>query len=142
MERNGDCMKIDTYKTLIYEEDERKRNPIAFAHNGKGNRKCQHVKISNKKQVEEFLNKYGLMGIYDNMINLSILWNFPRRRCSETNMWVCLSGFTYSDEEYYPKHFVISDNIVTEKAQEKAMEIIDLLNTWSGIEISYPEGRY
>lgn len=134
-------MKIDTYKTLTYEENERKRNPIAFTHNGKGNRKCQHVKISNRKQVEEFLNKYGLMGINDNMISLSILWNFPRRRCNETNMWVCLSGFTYNNENFCPKHFVISDNIIENETQNKAMKIIDLLNTWNGIEVNYPEDR-
>lgn len=134
-------MKIDTYKTLVYEEDERKRNPIAFTHNGKGNRKCQHVKISNRKQVEEFLNKYGLMGINDNLISLSILWNFPRRRYNETNMWVCLSGVTYNNENFYPKQFVVSDNVVTMESQNRAMEIIDLLNTWNGIEVNYPEDR-
>ena len=132
-----DDMKIDTYKELTYEEDERKRNPIAFAHNGKGNRKCQHVIISDKKQVESFLNRYDLTGILDNKLSMSILWNFPRRQYDEIGMWVCLSGFTYSDKDFSPKHFIVSDNIVTEESQNKAMEIIDLLNTWNGIEVFY-----
>lgn len=132
-------MKIDTYKTLIYEEDEKERNPIAFTHNGKGNRKCQTIRISDRKQVEKFLNKYGLIGILDDMISISVLWNFPRRRYNEERMWVCLSGFTYNNNEFYPKHFVISDNIVIKETQEKAKEILDLLNTWEGIEVSYPE---
>lgn len=132
-------MKIDTYKNLTYEEDERKNNPIAFSRDGNGNRKCQHITITNDNQVECFLKKYGLTGISDEKISISILWNFPRRQYNETNMWVCLSGFTYNEKEFYPKHFVISDNIVNKKAQNKAMEMIDLLNTWDGIEINYPE---
>lgn len=134
-------MKIDTYKTLTYEEDERKNNPKAFYHNGNGNRKCQHVRIINSRQVKEFLEKYGLKGISDERISISILWNFPRRQYNEANMWVCLSGFTYNEEEFYPKFFMISDNFVTEKAQNRAKEIIDLLNTWNGIEVSYPDDR-
>ncbi len=134
-------MKIDTYNALTYEEDEREKNPVAFDHNGKGNRKCQHIRISDRKQAEEFLNRYNLTGILDDMISISVLWNFPRRRYKEKEMWVCLSGFTYNNKEFYPKHFVISDSIVTEKAQSKAKEILDLLNTWEGIEVSYPEER-
>ena len=135
--KDVDGMKIDTYKELIYEEDERKSNPIAFAHNGKGNRKCQHVIISDKKQVKAFLNRYDLTGITDENISISILWNLPRKQYDETNMWVCLSGFTYNEKEVYPKHFVISDNIVTEEAQNRAKEMIDMLNTWNGIEVFY-----
>ena len=128
-------MKIDTYKTLTYEEDEREKNPNAFALR---NRKCQHVKISNKEQVKEFLNKYGLSGILDDNINISILWNFPRKKYDEKDMWVCMSGCTYSNEPpFVPKHFVISNNIVTEEDQARAKEIIDLLNGWDGIEVSY-----
>lgn len=134
-------MKIDTYKTLTYEEDERKNNPIAFAHNGNGNRKCQSVRFSSSKQVKDFLEKYGLTGISDEKISISILWNFPRRQYNESNMWVCLSGFTYNEKEFNPKHFVISDNIITEETQNRAKEIIDLLNTWNGIEVSYPEDK-
>ena len=130
-------MKIDTYKTLTYEEDEREKNPNAFALSN-GNRKCQHVKISNKEQVKEFLNKYGLSGILDDNINISILWNFPRKKYDEKDMWVCMSGCTYSNEPpFVPKHFVISNNIVTEEDQARAKEIIDLLNGWDGIEVSY-----
>lgn len=51
-------MKIDIYRALTYVEDEIKRNPVAYSQNG--NRKCQHVKISNNGQVKEFLNRYGL----------------------------------------------------------------------------------
>lgn len=64
-------MKIDIYKALTYVEDEIKRNPVAYSQNG--NRKCQHVKISNDGQVKEFLNRYGLDGIKDDNISLSIL---------------------------------------------------------------------
>lgn len=132
-------MKIDTYKNLTYEEDERKNNPITFSRGGNGNRKCQHITISNSKQVKDFLEKYELTGITDEKISISVLWNFPRRQYNETNMWVCLSGFTYNEKEFHPKHFVISDNIVNKKAQNKAMEIIDLLNTWDGIGVNYSE---
>lgn len=130
-------MKIDTYKVLTYEEVEREKNPIAFALSN-GNRKFQHIKMSNKKQVEEFLNRYGLSGILDDNISLSILWNFPRKKYSEKDMWVCISGFTYGNKSpFVPKHFVISNNIATEEDQTRAKEIIDLLNGWEGIEVSY-----
>lgn len=135
----GDSMKIDTYKNLTYEEDERKNNPIAFSRGGNGNRKCQHVTIKNNKQVKYFLEKYGLTEISDEKISISILWNFPRRQYNETNMWVCLSGFTYNEKEFHPKHFVISDNIGNGETQIRAKEIIDFLNTRDGIEVSYPE---
>lgn len=129
-------MKIDIYKVLTYDEDEIKRNPAAYWQNG--NRKCQHVTISNSSQVREFLNKYDLNGIKDDNISLSILWNLPRRDYSENDMWVCISGFTYGNEPpFVPKRFVISDNAVTTESQNKAVEIIDLLNTWTGIEITY-----
>lgn len=129
-------MKIDTYKSLTYEEREREKNPIAFSLSG-GNRKCQHVKISKKEQVDEFLNRCGLIEISDDNINISILWNFPREKYNEKDMWVCMSGFTYSNEEFKPKHFVISNNIVTEEDQVKAKEIIDFLNGLEGLEVSY-----
>lgn len=129
-------MKIDIYKALTYVEDEIKRNPVAYSQNG--NRKCQHVKISNDGQVKEFLNRYGLDGIKDDNISLSILWNLPRRDYSENEMWVCISGFTYSNEQpFVPKHFTISDSVVTIETQNKAVEIINLLNTWTGINVSY-----
>lgn len=129
-------MKIDIYKALTYVEDDIKRNPVAYSQNG--NRKCQHVKISNNDQVKEFLNRYGLDGIKDNNISLSILWNLPRRDYHENEMWVCISGFTYGNEpSFVPKHFTISDSIVTIESQNKAVEIINLLNTWTGIDVSY-----
>lgn len=129
-------MKIDIYKALTYVEDEIKRNPVAYSQNG--NRKCQHVKISNDGQVKEFLNRYGLDGIKDDNISLSILWNLPRRDYSENEMWVCISGFTYGNEQpFAPKHFTISDSVVTIESQNKAVEVINLLNTWTGIDVSY-----
>lgn len=90
-----------------------------------------------KEQVEEFLNRYGLTGILDDNISLSILWHFPRKKYNEKDMWVCMSGCTYNNEDFRPKHFVISDNIVTEEGQVKAKEIIDLLNGWERLEVSY-----
>lgn len=132
-------MKIHTYDTMTYEEDERINNSVAYAHNGKGNRKCQHIRIFQENQVKYFLEKFGLSGINDEQISLSILWNLPRKQYNETKMWVCLSGFTYNNNDFRPKNFVISDNIVKEESQEIAKEIIDLLNTWDGIEVSYPE---
>lgn len=129
-------MKIDIYRALTYVEDEIKRNPVAYSQNG--NRKCQHVKISNNGQVKEFLNRYGLEEIKDDNISLSILWNLPRRDYSENEMWVCISGFTYGNKQpFVPKHFTISDNVVTIESQNKAVEIINLLNTWTGIDVSY-----
>ena len=129
-------MKIYIYRALTYVEDEIKRNPVAYSQNG--NRKCQHVKISNNGQVKEFLNRYGLEEIKDDNISLSILWNLPRRDYSENEMWVCISGFTYGNEQpFVPKHFTISDNVVTIESQNKAVEIINLLNTWTGIDVSY-----
>ena len=129
-------MKIDIYKTLTYAEDEMKRNPVAYSQNG--NRKTQHVTISNSSQVEAFLEKYGLNGIKDENISLSILWNLPRRKYFENDMWVCISGFTYGNEPpFVPKRFVIADNAVTTESQNKAVEIINLLNKWTGIDVSY-----
>ena len=132
-------MKIYTYNTITYEEDERINNPVAYTHNGKGNRKCQHVRIFQENQVRHFLEIFGLSGINDEQISLSILWNLPRRQYNETKMWVCLSGFTYNNNDFRPKNFVISDNIVTEESQKIAKGIIDLLNTWDDIEVSYPK---
>ena len=130
-------MKIDTYKVLTYDEEEREKNPDAYSLSS-GNRKCQSVRISNKEQVKDFLSKYGLIGVLDDNIILTILWNFPRKKYGESDMWVCMSGYTYSNNPpFIPKHFVISDNRVTEEAQNEAMEIIDLLNTWEGIKVSY-----
>lgn len=132
----SEFMKIDIYKTLTYAEDEMKRNPIAYSQNG--NRKCQHIRISDSNQVEEFLNKYELAGIKDDNISLSILWNLPRRNYAENDMWVYMSGFTYGNgASLVPKHFTISNSIVTPESQDKAIKIIELLNTWDGIEISY-----
>lgn len=129
-------MKIDIYKTLTYAEDDIKRNPVAYRENG--NRKCQHVRISNSRQVGTFLNKFELEDISDENISLSILWNLPRRKYSETDMWVCISGCSYGNEPpFVSKRFTISDNIMTVESQNKAVEIINLLNTWSGIDVSY-----
>lgn len=131
-------MKINTYNTLTYEEDEIKANPAAFTQGEIGKRKCQHVTISDKAQISEFLSKCGLESIADEMVTLSILWHFPRRQYNETDMWVCMSGYTYNRKFFKPKTFVISDNIVTEESQKLAKELIDMLNGWDGLEVSYP----
>ena len=95
--------------------------------------------ISNKKQVKTFLEKYELTGIVDEMICISILWHFPRKEFNEKDMWVTMSGITYNTRLFRPKTFVIADNIVTKEDQNKAKEIIDTLNKWNGIEVSYDE---
>lgn len=132
-------MKIDNYKTLTYEEDERINNPASFHHNGKGNRRVQHVIVSEPSQVKDFLDKYDLSGISDEKICLSILWNFPRKEYNEKTMWVVMSGITYNVKKFIPKSFVISDNIVTKESQTLAQNIIDTLNSYKGIEIDYAE---
>lgn len=47
------------------------------------------------------------------------LWNLPRKEYNETKMWVCISGFTCNNEDFNPKHFVISDNNITEEPQKR-----------------------
>ena len=130
-------MKIDIYKELAYEEDERKRIPYAYADNGKGNRRCQHINIVEKNAVEDFLKTFNLYNILDDEISIAILWNLPRAEYNEKNMWVCLSGFTYNNEDFYPKHFVISDNLSPEKTKDRAMDVLEYLNKVSGIEVNY-----
>lgn len=134
-------MKIDNYNSLVYEEDERKVNPAAFYNNGTGAKAIQHVTISNQEQVAEFLEKCGLTGITDERVHLSILWNLPRKEYNEdeTHLFVHMDGFTYSTKPpFRPKHFVIADYVVTEEAQKKARELIDVLNSWNGITVINP----
>lgn len=120
------------YDRLCYEEDERINNSHLYADKGKGNRKCEHITIREKNSVEEFLKKYSLMKIYDDNVLLTILWNLPRKEYNETKMWVCISGFTYNNEDFNPKHFVISDNNITEESQKKAMELLHWINRKKG----------
>ena len=134
-------MKIDNYKSLVYEEDESKANPSSFYNNGTGSKAIQHVTISNKEKVAEFLEKCGLTGIADEKIHLSILWNLPRKEYNEdeSHLFVHMDGFTYgSKPPFNPKHFVIADYVVTEEAQEKAKELINMLNSWKEIVVINP----
>ena len=137
--------KIDTYKELTYDEDERLRNPDAYSYNGKGGRTCQHISLEGS-QAKQFAMQCGLKSCYHegDSVNLSILWNLPRKEYNETNMWVNMSGYvfslkTFKDTEMSFKHtnFVISDNCVTKEAQQRALDIIDMLNEWKGKEISH-----
>lgn len=135
-------MKIDNYKTLVYEEDERKAHPSSFHRNGTGNRRTQHVVITKKEQVAVFLEKCGLTAIMNDRVCLSILWHFPRKEYNEneTDLFVHMSGFTCSTKPpFVPSTFVIADYVVTEEAQQKAKDLIDMLNGWKGIEGSYQE---
>lgn len=135
-------MKINNYKSLVYEEDERKINPAAFHNNGTGNRRTQHVTITKKEQVAAFLEKCGLTAIMNDRVCLSLLWRFPRKEYSEKedDLFVHMSGFTCSNNPpFKPQTFVIADYVVTEEAQQKARDIIDMLNGWKGIEVSYQE---
>ena len=131
-------MKIDTYKSLTYEEDERMKNPSAFYHSGKGNRKCQHVHITDKRQIQIILDVLNLANLMNDNLSFSILWNFPRKKYNEDQMWVCMSGYTYSNEYFNPNSFVVSDNVVTDYSQKIAMEVLDTLNKLSDITVSYP----
>lgn len=126
--------RVDTYKELTYDEDERLRNPNAYGCSGEGNRSCQHIELEGE-QAERFMKACGLGKIYkkDDCVGLSILWNLPRKEYNETNMWVNMSGYTYSfDTEMNFKHvnFVISDNRPSKEAQQKAINLIDMLNDW------------
>lgn len=143
-------MNIDIYKTLTYDEDERKRIPCAYSHATLGglggNRKCQHVTVREPKIIHEFLSKFEFSQIANDNLSLSILWNLPRKQYGETDMWVNISGFTYSnDTPFSPNKFVIADNIVTEDAQKRALEVLEFLQEKvSDIEIDYgvPEYRF
>lgn len=130
--------KVDTYKSLTYEEDERKNNPIAFWNNGKGNRKNQTVVVREQSQIEKILSKLNLHRISTNCLDISILWNFPRKQYKESKMWVCMT--VYYSTRYYC-HYAVSDNIVTQDDQKKAMEIIDFLNESTGVETYYPDDK-
>ena len=54
-------------------------------------------------------------------------------------MWVCVSGVVYGENlvNGYDK-FKISDNIVTKDAQDKAIKVLDYLNSCHTAQISYP----
>lgn len=128
-------MNIDIYKTLTYDEEERERIPFAYG----TNRKCQHVSVRDPKIINEFLSKFELSQIANDNLDLSILWNLPRKQYGETNMWVNLSGHTYSnDSPFSSVNFVIADNIVTEDAQKRALEVLEFLQEKiSDIEVNY-----
>lgn len=135
--------RVDTYKELTYDEDERLRNPDAYGYSGEGSRTCQHVELEGK-QAERFMKECGLEGYYKegDKVTLSLLWNLPRKKYNETDMWVNMSGYVYTfDAEMNFKHvnFSISDNCVTEEAQQRAMNLIDMLNEWAEEERSLPE---
>ncbi len=135
--------RVDTYKELTYDEDERLRNPDAYSYSGEGNRTCQNVNLEGE-QAERFMKACGLESIYKkgDEVGLSILWNLPRKEYNETDMWVNMSGYVCSfDAEMNYKHvnFPISDNYVKEEAQQKALDLIDMLNEWAEEERSLPE---
>lgn len=132
-------LKIDTYKTLTFEEDARIATPAAYSRNG--NRKCQHVTITNKEEVDTFLSFCGLDATLDDTVGLSILWHLPSHKLgTREEMWVCLSGYTFNsrvDSTFRPTHFVVSDNTTGDETQEKALAVIDLLNSLSHINVGY-----
>lgn len=132
-------IKVETYKTLTFEEDARLANPAAYSRNG--NRKCQHAIITKKEEVDTFLSFCGLDATLDDAVIISILWHLPSRElCTREEMWVCLSGYTFNsrvDSAFRPTHFVISDNTTDDEAQEKALAVIDLLNSLSYINVGY-----
>lgn len=131
-------MRIDTYKSLVYDEDERTANPNAYFKNG--NRKVQHALVSDKKDIERVLKSVGLEGIANDRLSFSILWNFPRKEYSETSMWVTVSGFTCgSKPPFVPNTFCIASNVVTEGDQKRALSLIDLLNSIVGIRVEYQD---
>lgn len=133
-------MKIDTFSTIAYEEDERAANPTAYFRNGTGDRRCQHVTVSVPKQVETLLETLGLYGFADDVVHLSIWWKLPRKACGEENMYVTASGYTCSKTPpFCPTTFILADNRAIKVHQEQVREAIDLLNSWEGIDVKYQD---
>jgi len=120
-------MKIKMYKKIEYNENSKENNPELYYKNG--NRKCEHVDITDKKVIENIIKLSDKpINIYNNM-SLSILWNLPRKEYDENFMWVCMSGFLYDDNKpFVPNNFVVSDNIRNDKNQQIAYEIISYIN--------------
>jgi len=125
--------KVDTYKELTYDEDERLKNPVAYSCNGEGERTDQRINLEGE-QAKQFMVQFGLEKWYreGNNVDLLILWRLPRKEYNETDMWVYMSGYSYSLDPFNPNHFVISDGRVIKEAQQKALDIIDTLNEWVG----------
>lgn len=115
---------ISLYTTTTYDEDERITNPSLY----KRNRLCEHFTIKGTNEVKKFLDRFDMsLALLNEQISFSILWNLPRKSYGETRMWVCLSGETHNGFAPF-NHFVISDNLVTNETQKKAIEIIEYLN--------------
>ena len=134
-------MKVDTYKSLVFDEDERIANPDAYFKSGTSkNRKIQHVLVNNRQDAERVLETLGLEGIVNDRLSFSILWNLPRKEYSETSMWVTVSGFTCgSNPPFVPNTFCIASNVVSQEDQKRALDLIDNLNTLRGIEVEYQQ---
>jgi hypothetical protein len=130
-------MKVDIYDKLVYEEDEKKKHPERFYSNG--NRRVQHICVTGKKKVEEFVEKFNLPKTFINeRMSLSVLWNFPRKAYDESKMWVCVSGFTYFASASF-NNFIISNNCITVESQNKALEVLRYLKSVKGVKVSYSE---
>ena len=128
-------MEIDIYRDTIFEEDERVKFPEKFYTNG--NRRNQHINIYGEDKVKKFINIFGLPDSFINKnLHLSVLWSFPRSSYDENKMWVSLSGFTCDGKAPF-NHFVISDNIVTDGAQNKAIKVLEYVSSITDTEISY-----
>lgn len=120
-------MKIDIYKSLTFKENEQRDKPYAYSKNG--NRKCQHIKITDSIEVEKFMEHFDICLTEKEQLNLSVLWCLPRQEYNENDMYVCVSGFTFSSnlDDFHPQNFVISNNCYSEKDQIRAMKILEYL---------------
>lgn len=116
---------ISLYTTTTYDKDERIANPTLYK---RSSRLCEHFTIKGTNEVKKFLDRFDMpLTLLNEQISFSILWNLPRKEYRETKMWVCLSGETHSGFAPF-NHFVVSDNLVNDEAQKKALEIIKYLN--------------
>lgn len=123
---------IGLYTTTTYDEDERIANPTLYK---RSSRLCEHFTIKGTNEVKKFLDRFDMpLTLLNEQLSFSILWNLPRKRYGETRMWVCLSGEIHNGFAPF-NHFVVSDNLVTNEAQKKAIEIIEYLNRIVGEEI-------
>ena len=118
---------IDIYEKITFDEDERKKYPEKY----KTNRLVQNVRIHGIDNVRKFIDKFDLPdSLLNESLTISYLWNLPRRKYNENEMWVNLSGFTCDGYEPF-NNFVIADNIVTEESQNRAISILKYLGELS-----------
>ena len=122
-------LSIDDFEGL-YVEDIQEKYPYLFF-SGTSNTQAIHITIKDNAVIEEILRILGKNKLFSEqeVLTLSLLWNFPRRKYNETLIWACLTGcFSRKKDNTVISRFVVSNNIVSVKASEDTNNIINYIN--------------